>query len=209
MRKMGEDISSLVPEAVNGFIVRNDIYNDIQSFEKHLETMLTPSRFAHSLGVRDTAVTLAKIHGADTEKAEIAGLLHDNAKNMDNIYERARDLEVELDEYELNSPALVHAKLGAETAKCIFGITDPEILDAIRYHTVGRANMTLLEKIIFVADLTEPGRDFPDVPPIRALSETDLDAAVCQCIRTTVRINESRGAVVHPAAYDVLNYLKK
>lgn len=208
-RENGEDISALVPKTVNDFIVRNNIYLRNDSFEKRLESMLTPSRFAHSLGVRDTAVRLAQIHGADVKKAEIAGLLHDNAKNLDNIYDRCRDLEVDLDRYELQNPALVHAKLGAETAKCEFYITDPEILDAIRYHTVGRSGMTLLEKIIFVADLTEPGRDFPDVPPIRELSEKDLDAAVCRCIRSTIRINESRGNAVHPAAYKVLNELKK
>ncbi len=209
MREMGEDISAYVPKEVNEFILRNNIYNKEKNLEEHLKSMLTPSRFAHSIGVRDTAVRLAKIHGADEKKAEIAGLLHDNAKNMDNIYDRCRDLEVALDEYELKNPALVHAKLGAETAKCEFYITDPEILDAIRYHTVGRDNMTLLEKIIFVADLTEPGRDFPDVPPIRKLAEIDIDAAVCECVRATIKINESRGNDVHPAAYKVLNCLKK
>ena len=209
LRENGCDISQYVPDAVNGFILRNNIYNRKENFEEHLKSMLTPARFAHSLGVRDTAIHLARLHGADIEKARIAGLLHDNAKNMDNIYERCRDLEVELDEFELTSPPLVHAKLGAETAKCQFGITDSEILDAIRFHTVGRANMSLLEKIIFVADLTEPGRDFPDVPPIRLLAEKDLDSAVCECVRATIKINEKRGNPVHPAAYEVLNCLKK
>lgn len=209
MREKGEDISAFVPKAVNDFILRNNLYNQTDSFEKRLKDMLTPSRFAHSLGVRDTAIHLAKIHGANEKKAEIAGLLHDNAKNLDNIYDRCRDLEVDLDRYELENPALVHAKLGAETAKCEFYITDLEILNAIKYHTVGRGGMTLLEKIIFVADLTEPGRDYPDIPPIRELAEKDIDAAVCQCIRSTIRINESRGNAVHPAAYEVLNELKK
>lgn len=205
----GCDISNHVPPAVNEFIQKNFIYNRKKNFEEQLKTMLTPSRFDHSIGVRDTAVHLAMLHGADVEKARIAGLLHDNAKNMDNPYERCRELEASLDEFELASPPLVHAKLGAETAKCAFGITDGEILDAIRYHTVGRKNMTLLEKIIFVADLTEPGRNFPDVPKLRNLAETDLDAAVCECIRGTIKINEQRGNPIHPSAYDVLNQLKK
>lgn len=211
IRKMcedGKDISEYVPHQVCEFIKINNIYIGIESFEKHLQSMLTPSRFAHSLGVRDTAVRLAKIHGADEKKAEIAGLLHDNAKNLDNPYERCRDLEVELDEFEKKNPALVHAKLGAETAKCEFYITDPKILDAIRYHTVGRAGMSLLEKIVFVADLTEPGRTFPDAPALRAVAEKDIDRAVCECIKSTVKINEIRGNPVHPAAYEVLNHLK-
>ena len=128
----GKDVSDKLPEVVSGFLERNHIYKKVFDFEEKLRGMLTPERFRHSIGVRDTAVKLAKIYGADEKKAETAGLLHDNAKNMDNIYERCRDLEVELDEFELENPALVHAKLGAETAKCEFGICDKDIINAIR-----------------------------------------------------------------------------
>lgn len=202
------DISGMVPPKVSEFILNNNIYNSTDPTLR-LRELLTPERFSHSLGVRDTAVHLAKIHGADEKKAEIAGLLHDNAKNLPNPISRCRELEVALDEFEEKNPALIHAPLGAETAKCEFGISDREILDAIRYHTVGRPKMTLLEKIVFVADLTEPGRDFPDVPPIRALSERDIDAAVCECIRSTVKINLARKNSVHPSAYKILEELGK
>ena len=205
--KNGENADDDMPGQVSEFIKRNHIYENVPDFETELKTILTPERFLHSLGVRDTAKQLAGIYGADIKKAEIAGLLHDNAKNMDNIYERCRDLEVELDEYELRNPALVHAKLGAETAKCRFGITDPEIINAIRWHTVGRPDMTLLEKIVFVADLTEPQRKFPDIEEIRKISKKDLDEAVFKCIEATIEVNKRRGFEVHPNAYEII--LKK
>ena len=205
--RKGINTGDALPDIVREFIERNHIYADVPDFEAKLKTMLKPERFLHSLGVRDTAVKLAKIYGADEKKAEIAGLLHDNAKNMDNQYERCRDLEVELDEFEQKNPALVHAKLGAETAKCEFGISDSEIVSAIRWHTVGKPDMTLLEKIIFVADLIEPNRKFGDIAKIRNFAEENLDEALFMCVEATIKVNEKRGFTVHPNAYKIM--LKK
>lgn len=204
MVKAGEDITGLVPDCVRDFIKQNELYNVPDCFEDKLRSMLKPERFRHSLGVRDTAEELAKIYGADTDKARIAGLLHDNAKNMDNMLERCDDLEVELDDTERSNIGLIHAKLGAETAKCIFGITDSEIISAIRWHTLGRENMSLLEKIIFVADLVEPGRTFADAPQLRKLAYRDINKAVYECVSATIAINKQRGATVHPNAYKIL-----
>lgn len=200
----GEDVSDMLPMPVWEFIERNNIYRKKLGLKEQLATLLTPERYTHSLGVMETAGALAKIHGADIEKAKIAGLLHDNAKNLDNIYERCRDLEVELDEFELKCPPLVHAKLGAETAKYEFYVTDPEILDAIRWHTTGKAGMSVLEKIIFVADLTEPGRSFPDVKFLRELSQKNLDLAVLECVKSTVAVNKERKNPIHPNAYAII-----
>lgn len=200
----GGDISKFVPNSVNGFILRNELYKPVPDFEEKLRTMLKPERFMHSLSVRDTAVKMAEIFGADTEKARIAGLLHDNAKNMDNLYERCRDLEVELDEIEMQNAGLVHAKLGAETAKCIFGVTDSEIIGAIRHHTLGKPDMTLLEKIVFVADLTEPLRTFPDAARLREIAFSDIDRAVYECVKSTIAVNLARKTAVHPNAYAIL-----
>ncbi|MCR4718617.1 MAG: nicotinate-nucleotide adenylyltransferase [Firmicutes bacterium] len=203
--KNGISAEDRLPNEVWEFIKRNHIYEHVPDFEEKLKTMLTHERFLHSLGVRDTAVHLAKLYGADEKKAEVAGLLHDNAKNMDNMYERCRDLEVELDEFELRNPALVHAKLGAETAKCEFGISDSEIINAIRWHTVGRPDMGLLEKIVFVADLIEPNRNFPDVKKIRQIAENSIDSAFLECVKSTVEVNKMRGADVHPNAYKIIS----
>lgn len=203
----GEDISEFVPKSVNDFILRNNLYQKEQDFEEKLKKMLKPDRFIHSLGVRDTAEKMAEIFGADKEKARIAGLLHDNAKNMDRLYERCLDLEVELDDIEKENIGLVHAKLGAETAKCEFGITDSEIISAIRWHTLGRPDMTLLEKIVFVADLTEPGRSFPDLARLRKLAFSDIDKAVLECVKSTIQVNKMRNSPVHPNAYAIINEL--
>ena len=200
-----EDISELVPPSVLDFINKYNIYRKKLGYEEQLKTLLTPERYAHSIGVMESSIELAKIYGADVEKAKIAGLLHDCAKNLDDLYGRCCDLEVELDDVELKSPPLVHAKLGAEIAKIEFGITDPEILEAIRWHTIGKPNMTLLEKIVFVADLTEPGRTYPDAKPLRALSREDLDEALYKCVDATIKINKKRGNFVHPNAYLILD----
>ena len=207
--KNGRNIDSKVPKCVCEFIKRNELYLDVPDFKAKLKTMLVPERFLHSMGVRDMASELAEIFGADKEKAEIAGLLHDNAKNMDDIYERCADLEVELDETEKENSELVHAKLGAETAKCIFGITDSEIINAIRWHTVGRPQMSLLEKIVFVADLTETGRRFPDADKIRSIAKKDIDMAVYECVKATVEVNKARGRMIHPNAYRVISEFEK
>lgn len=199
-----EDIENLVPKAVNEFIINNELYCIPDNFEEKLRTMLKPERFEHSLGVRDTAYELAKLYGADEEKAAMAGLLHDNAKNMINQYQKCIELEAEIDETEIENPVLLHAKLGAETAKCIFGITDDEIINAIRWHTVGRENMSLLEKIVFTADLVEPGRTFPDAEYLRRLAYTDIDRAVYECVKATIEINIKRGVSIHPNAYKIL-----
>ena len=207
--KKGINIEDKVPPTVSQFIERNELYVFVPDFEAKLKTMLTPQRFLHSLGVRDMAKELAKIHSADIEKAEIAGLLHDNAKNMDDILSRCADLEVELDEAERKNPALIHAKLGAETAKCIFGITDREVINAIRWHTVGRPEMSLLEKIVFVADLTERGRSFPDADKIRKIAKEDIDRAVFECVKATVEVNKRRGQAIHPNAYKIIAKFEK
>lgn len=206
--RSGEDISAFVPACVNDFILRNGLYADIGDFEAKLKTMLKPERFVHSLGVRDTAVKMAEIFGADTKKAALAGLLHDNAKNMPDMLARCADLEVELDEFEHVSPALVHAKLGAETAKCIFGITDEDVIGAIKWHTLGRVGMTLLEKIVFVADLAEPNRKFSDLEYIRSLAFTDIDKAAAECMRRVIEVNRIYGNPVHPESKKILNWLE-
>lgn len=203
--KNGISADDALPGVVREFIKRNNIYKYVPDFEAKLKTMLKEDRFLHSLGVRDTAVKLAKIYGADEKKAETAGLLHDNAKNMDDPYERCHDLEVELDEFEQKNPALVHAKLGAETAKCEFGISDAEIVSAIRWHTVGKPDMTLLEKIIFVADLIEPNRKFPDIDEIRKIAEKNIDDALYACVEATINVNKMRGFPIHPNAYKIIS----
>lgn len=204
MVKEGENISKFVPAVVADFIDRYQLYAPREDFCTILKGLLKEERYIHSLGVRDMAVTLAEIYGADVKKAEIAGLLHDNAKNLDEQKKRCIELAAEVDGVEWENPALLHAKLGAETAKCFFGICDKEIIEAIKWHTVGKENMSLLEKIVFVADLVEENRTYPDAAPLRELAKINLDEALYRCVAATVEINKKRGAVIHPNAYSIL-----
>ena len=207
----GKTISQYVPQAVEEFICKYRLYQaqDI-SWEDRLKTLLKPQRFQHSLGVRDTAVKMARKYGADPGKAAAAGLLHDCAKGLDIAaqLEMCRELDIALDQYEQENPGLIHAKLGAELIKCWFGITDPEIIEAVRWHTLGRVGMSDLAKIIFVADMVEPGREYPEAGKLRRTAFSGLDQGLYACVEATIQFNLEKGAVVHPNAYALRDWIK-
>jgi predicted HD superfamily hydrolase involved in NAD metabolism len=153
----------------------------IHNITTRLRELLPEKRFNHSLGVQEEAVRLAKHWGADIDKASLAGLTHDCCKNLTVEEGRAlaKQYNLTLDEITMNTKGLLHAPLGAEYAKREFGIDDNEVLDAIRSHTTGRSDMTLLEKIIYIADYIEPTRkNFTWLEPMRALAYKNLDKAV-------------------------------
>ncbi len=164
-----------------------------------LSEMLNEKRFRHSLGVCELSCELARRFGADVEKAYIAGLLHDCAKNIDNnrALKMCGEYGIELNEIELKNPALIHAPLGAEIVKREFGINDEEIYLAIKNHTVGRYGMGLLEKIIYIADMAEQTRDFPGVELIRKQLEKNLDEAVLTGLKFSMELNLKRGNLIH------------
>lgn len=174
-----------------------------------LEKILPPKRFLHSIGVAEEAVKLAKLYGADADKAYTAGLLHDCAKgySIDEQIRMCNDLGVSLDAASLKCVAVIHAPLGAEIAKQKYGISDVEILDAIRYHTVGAANMTTLIKIIYLADMIEPSRDFEGVEHIRALSLKNLDEAVLAALEKSIEFNLKKKTIIHPDTLTAWNYM--
>ena len=160
----------------------------ITQIRKHLKKKLTPMRFEHTLGVSYTCMALAMKYGADLDKAEMAGLLHDCAKRYDDatIIRKCQERGVELSDSELRAPAVIHAKLGAWMAEHKYGITDPEILSAIACHTTGKPAMSLLDKILYVADYIEPRRDkAPNLPQMRRLAFEDLDEALYQILDST------------------------
>lgn len=146
-----------------------------------VQMRMSEKRFKHVLGVEETAVALAERFGESPEKASIAALTHDYAK------ERSDDefqLAIERGSYENKTEllkygnAIWHGLVGADFVACELKITDEEILNAIRLHTTGAAKMTLLDKIIYVADYIEPGRNFPSVEDARVIAFSDLDQAV-------------------------------
>ncbi|MBQ9935904.1 MAG: bis(5'-nucleosyl)-tetraphosphatase (symmetrical) YqeK [Lachnospiraceae bacterium] len=154
-----------------------------------LKSKINDRRLEHSLGVEYTAACMAMVYGADIEKARIAGLLHDCAKCLPTKekLEKARKHKLAISKFEESNPDMLHGKLGAYYAKARYEVDDDEILDAITYHTTGRPNMTLLDKIIFVADYIEPNRkELKDMDIIRREAFVDLDKCVIHILKNTL-----------------------
>ena len=161
---------------------------NLDSLRREALKLLKPKRVAHVLGVEEAAVRLARRYGEDEDLAAAAAMLHDCTKRLDKDEQLklCRDYAIPVDSGELKSPQLLHAKTGAVIAQERFGM--PEyVCSAIRWHTTGRPNMTRLEKIIYLADMLEPNRDFPGVDELRALAFEDLDAAMAKALESSVK----------------------
>ena len=152
----------------------------IEEIKLYLKENLIEKRYIHTLGVADTAKKLAKLNGICEEKAEIAGLAHDVAKNLSKIKmkEIINEQNIVLSDVEENNVNLWHSIIGPIEAKDKLGIEDEEILDAIRWHTTGKEHMSILTKIIYIADMIEPSRNFDGVEAIRKVTFEDLDMGV-------------------------------
>ena len=162
---------------------------NINEIKRKVKKQLDKERYQHTLGVAYTAASMAMRYNSDMENAFTAGLLHDCAKCIPNEekYSMCEKYSIELDDTEKVCPYLVHAKLGAYIAEHTYGIKSAEITDAIRTHTTGCPDMTLLQKIIFTADYIEPNRsEAPDLQKIRVLAFSDLDAAVTEILKDTL-----------------------
>ena len=192
--------------SVYGYILMNRLYGTYPCL-KHLElpelracsySLIRHKRVAHVMGVEEEAVKLAKFWGADPELARHAGILHDCTKYL----ELAPQLHlcakygIELDALEQKAVKLLHSKTGACMARYVFGEPD-EVYEAIFWHTTGKADMTLLDKILYMADYIEPNRDFEGVERLRRLAYTDLDQAMLLGVESTIREMEERGVPVH------------
>ena len=165
-----------------------------QKLRKELEKQLKPDRFDHTLGVAYTASSMAMLYGADVQKALIAGMLHDCAKCMSHE-EQVKICEknkIDISEVERRNHSLLHAKLGMYLARTKYDIYDTEILNAIRWHTTGRENMSLLEKIVYIADFIEPNRKaLDDMDIIRKEAFTDLDKCIIHILKNTIEYLET------------------
>lgn len=154
---------------------------------------LKESRYRHSLGVEDMAVKLAGLHGADSEKAAFAGRYHDIAKNMEVSVMDSLIKKYGLPRYLLGNNALAHSKVGAALLEHEFGVTDEDILNAVRFHTTARKGMSLLEEIIFVADVVEDNRTYSDLAYYQNLACSDLHRACYEILEYTIGDLESKG----------------
>ncbi len=186
-------------------LTENEMINKLRQTQKE-------HRFNHTMGVVKEAVRLAPKFGVDEEKARVAALLHDCAKNLDekcgeefNVI--CNKYGVKLDDCAKKERALVHAYLGAAVAWKDYGVCDHEILEAIYYHTTARANMTPLEKLIYIADMTEEGRTIEQADEIRRLVEIDIDEALIYAIGCSIKHVIRKGTLIHPDSVHALNYL--
>lgn len=172
---------------------------NIEEIREVLAAKLKPARFQHSLGVMAAAKRLAEKYGAASDKAELAGLLHDCARIYENdeLTARARQALITPDEIEAAAPLLLHAPLGAVIAAQQFGIDDKDVLQAIRLHTTGGRMMTVLDKIIYLADMIEPSRVYPNVDKLRRAAEQNLDKAMLLAFNQSINYVIERGQLVH------------
>ncbi|SDF21752.1 putative HD superfamily hydrolase of NAD metabolism [Sporolituus thermophilus DSM 23256] len=182
---------------------------DYEQIKANLARRLTPKRLAHSVGVSETSAWLAEKYGADVRQARLAGLVHDCAREMtsNNLLQLAEAFGIVVNDVERQEPVLLHAPVGAALAEREYGIRDPQILRAIALHTTGGADLTLLDKIIYLADFIEPHRDFPGVDKLRSLARIDLDAAVLAAYDQTLQYIVGRRALLHPATVEGRNQL--
>ena len=164
-----------------------------------LKKSLDSQRFEHTLGVEETARRMARCFGASEEKAALAGLLHDCAKCLP-LSQMVKAAKGEaLDDVMKESKALMHSVAGMCLAKSVYGVEDEDVLSAIRWHTTGHAQMTQLEKIIYLADMIEPGRKpYPGLEELRKLCFTDLDEAMRFALASSLAHVEAQGKTLHP-----------
>lgn len=212
----GESVTELVGAKVEAYILANGLYQRQEgmrkqtSDEQYIEIIrqrLSEYRFHHSLCVAEEAKRLAVRYGANPDKAYTAGILHDIMKDTDKEAQLQilADFGAALDDVEKVTPMLWHARSGEVFLRNVLHVADEEILSAVRYHTTGRAGMSLLEQVVFTADFTSADRNYPDVDVMRAKTDRSLAEAMRYGVEYTIRDLQSRGAVVHPDTLDLYN----
>ena len=181
----------------------------IEAYKEEIRKRLSDYRYNHSLCVAKAAKELAKLYGADEKKAEIAGILHDIMKDTPkNIQlQLMEQFGIILDDFERESETLWHARLAAAFIENELNIKDEEIIDAIRYHTTGKADMSLLTKIIFTADFISDDRSYPGVEEMREMAFSSLEEAMLEGLAFTLKELSEKRRVIHPDTLSAYNYL--
>ncbi len=198
-----------VPETVYGYIVRHGLYRKYADMTgRYPEFGMKQSRIEHTYRAVIAGIRLAKLHGADTDKAITALILHDIGKYADEAVLAAHGLAVPPGA-ETMPPAVRHAPVGALIAEKCFGITDGDILAAIRYHTTGRPGMSVLERVVYLADMIEPGRDFPGADALRKLAAEDLDAAMYEALKSSLAYVKACGGAIAPETAEACAFYEK
>lgn len=189
---------------------------DLKLLQKQMKEELSDDRYEHTIGVMYTAESLAMRYGVDMTKAAVAGLLHDCAKCIPNSQKikLCKKHGIEVSEMEEKNPSLLHAKLGAYMAENVYGVKDPEILSAIKWHTTGKPDMSMMDMIVYMADYIEPNRDkAPNLKAIRKLTFENIEEALYQVLEGTLSYLSNRPELIDPMtqiSYDFYKWkLKK
>lgn len=209
----GKDVTPLVPEKVAAYIQEQGIYRkgwdpmDYSQYEREVKTHLTEKRFYHSQCVAEEAARLAQRYGANVEKARLAGILHDIMKDTppEEQLKILTDSGIILTNTQRRNRKLWHALCGAAYIRQRLGVTDPEIIAAVECHTSGKGNMTLLEKVLFVADYISADREYPGVEDMRQAANRSLEEAMVEGIRFTVDELMGQGMPVAAESIDAYN----
>ncbi len=174
-----------------------------------IRSLMGDYRYEHSVNVADEAVKLARLYGADEDKAYTAGILHDITKEIpkDEQLKIITDGGIILDDVQKAAPKLWHSISGSVYVQSMLGITDADVINAIRYHTTARANMSLLEKIIYIADYTAKGREYNGVDIMREKSRVCLEDAMIFSFQYTFNSLSSKETAIHPDEVFAYNYI--
>ena len=205
--------NDLLNDSVYTDIIRARLYSaqiNLSWLEKKIVPLHKPKRLRHVYGVREEASRLADRWGVDPQTAEEAGLLHDVTKKLDTDGQLllADKYGIIISDSERENPKLLHAITGSEYARREFGVSQ-EVCDAIRWHTTGRPEMTMLEKVIYLADCIEPNRTYPGVEDLRAACYDDIDKAMCIALKMSINVVRERGDVLHAATLEAYEWYRR
>lgn len=215
----GQPAKGLIPDGVERYIRAHGIYEDPSERGKYddiksrikicIEDNLTQRRLEHTYSVVEEAKKLALRYGEDVEKAELAALFHDMFRSAPAEVLNRYIEQFGLPNAIIDNPNLSHGKIAAEVMKRDYGVSDADMINAVAFHTTGRAGMSRLEKIVFLADAIEPHRDYPSVAHLRELAYCDLDQACIESLQGTVAYVEASGSYLDPDTRNALNDLKE
>jgi predicted HD superfamily hydrolase involved in NAD metabolism len=178
----------------------------LDAAEAYTSKRLSEKRYAHTLRVAGTVESLAELHDLDPNKARLAALLHDSARevNKEELLQVAQERGIAMSDFECEQPILLHGPVAAALARKELGVEDEDVLEAVRAHTTGEPEMGALALALYVADKIEPDRDQPGVKDLRKLALKDLHKAATAALRDSISYNERRGQPAHPKSRQAL-----
>jgi predicted HD superfamily hydrolase involved in NAD metabolism len=180
-----------------------------ESISDKIKSQVSEKRWKHIQGAAETAVKLAAVYGVPAHKAELAALFHDYCRSFSKEELNGYIDRIGLDDIYIDNVALSHGKAAAHFMASHYGITDDDILNAVSYHTTGRSGMSMLEKIIYIADAIEPGRNYEGVEEIRKLAFVDIDEACRRSLEMSIQFVKSKGELLHSDSVRALHFFNE